>query len=312
MTIRLPSGVVLQSTEVHPEPREIHSEDTLGCRHSRSSVDAVEDAVEDQRCHDLARSLAECANSHNCEIRYRLGSGAWFEATGAHPEPREIHNEDPLTCRLSRSLVDTIEGQLCHVFARSLADTMYFADMLADCDDASTASKSGRARSLLGGVRHGRATKRNRGASFPVSASRKKRRSETNCEAAPKPDDQCEDEDSIEEYVGAETELSQVRVDDPGGYYVKALRLLNQLCCRDLLKEWIAYCHPRKQSRYPYNGGKDAEKSMAEYGEKNKGQLSKPDYWPSDEGIRHTEPDHLHKNGSSVYQLVPMLLLIFF
>lgn len=189
---------------------------------------------------------------------------------------------------------------------------MCFADTLADCDDASTASKSGRARSLLGGGRHGRATERKRGASCPISASRKKRRSETKGQAAPKPDDQCEDEDSTEEYIGAETELCLVRVDDLGGYYDKAFRSLCQLCCRDLLKAWIAYCHPKKQTDNPYNGGKDAERSMAEYGEKNQGYLSRPDYWPSDEGIRHKEPDHLLKNGLSVYQLVLMLLLTFF
>lgn len=175
---------------------------------------------------------------------------------------------------------------------------MSLANTFADSDDTGTASKSGQAR-------HGRATKRKRVASCHISASRKKRRPGTGCQAVPKPDDQCEDEDSTEEYIGAETELLQVRVDDLGWFYVKAFRLLNQLCCRDLLKAWIAFCHPQKQSRNPYNGGKKAEMSIAEYGEKNKGQLSKPDYWPSDKGLRHTEPDHLHKNGMFVLSACP-------
>lgn len=187
---------------------------------------------------------------------------------------------------------------------------MRFADTLADSDDAGTASKSGRPRGLLRRGRHGRATKRKRGASCPFSASRKKRRSEINRQAAPKVDDQCEDEDATEEYIGAETELWQIRVEDLGDYYVKNFRSLNQLCCKDILKAWIRYCHEHKQSDNPYNGGKDAERSMAEYGEKNKGQLSKPDYWPSNKGLRHTEPDHLHKHGLSVYQVAPTLLLL--
>jgi hypothetical protein len=58
-------------------------------------------------------------------------------------------------------------------------------------------------------------------------------------------------------------------------------RQLQQLCCKSVAKVWIKVIEPKKQTRYPYNRGEE----------------SKPDWWPSD--VRHKEPDHLMKPGMS-------------
>ena len=54
-------------------------------------------------------------------------------------------------------------------------------------------------------------------------------------------------------------------------------RQLQQLVCKIVAKAWIKVIEPKKQTRYPYN----------------KGEESKPTWWPSN--VRHKEPDHLMK-----------------
>ena len=56
-------------------------------------------------------------------------------------------------------------------------------------------------------------------------------------------------------------------------------RQLQQLCCKIVAKQWIKVIEPKKQTRYPYNRGEE----------------SKPEWWPVD--VRHKEPDHLMKPG---------------
>jgi len=56
-------------------------------------------------------------------------------------------------------------------------------------------------------------------------------------------------------------------------------RQLQQLCCKIVAKQWIKVIEPKKQTRYPYNRGEE----------------SKPEWWPAD--VRHKEPDHLMKPG---------------
>jgi len=56
-------------------------------------------------------------------------------------------------------------------------------------------------------------------------------------------------------------------------------RQLQQLCCKIVAKAWIKVIEPKKQTRYPYNRGEE----------------SKPEWWPND--VRHKEPDHLMKPG---------------
>lgn len=55
-----------------------------------------------------------------CEISWRLDSGDVFHVTRMHPEPRQVHTEDLLTPRRSRSSVAAVEGQYCHILLRSV------------------------------------------------------------------------------------------------------------------------------------------------------------------------------------------------
>lgn len=193
-----------------------------------------------------------------------------------------------------------------------------FADTLVDSDCADTASESGLSGSSFRRRRHGRSAKRKRESSSPVSRTHSRRRSVSSHQAVRKSHDDSESEDSMVEWAGRGTELRQIRIDEAAEYYNKTFRSINQLCCKDILKAWIRVCHPRKQSKYPYNGGKGKSKKVSR---KKSGDLppyhgrpTKPDYWPCDldwprTGVRHTEPDHLWKHGLSVYQLVPIQVL---
>ncbi|CCG82389.1 Ydr124wp-like protein [Taphrina deformans PYCC 5710] len=61
------------------------------------------------------------------------------------------------------------------------------------------------------------------------------------------------------------------------GFLETRFRQLQQLVCKIVAKAWIKVIEPKKQTRYPYNKGED----------------SKPAWWPED--VRHKEPDHLKK-----------------
>ena len=192
---------------------------------------------------------------------------------------------------------------------------MCFADTLVDSDCADTASDSGLSGGSLRRRRHGRTAKRKRNSSSPVPITHKRRRSARSYQAVRKSHDDPESEDSMVEWAGRGTELRQIRIDEAAEYYNKTFRSINQLCCKDILKAWIRVGHPKKQSKFPYNGGKDkskkASKKMPHEYPAYFGSPTKPDYWPCDldwprRGVRHTEPDHLWKHGLSVYQLVPI------
>ena len=180
---------------------------------------------------------------------------------------------------------------------------MRFADTVADSDYADTASESGQARGLPegGGLRGHSAKRKRRSRSSSILASRKKRK-----------------EDAKDELAGAGTDLQQIRIDEAADYYFKALRSIKQLACKDIAKAWIRRCHLKKQTTHPYNGGKsDTARSQAEYG--YLGHLTRPDYWPSDEGwglhsglgVRHREPDHLTRAGLATNQRILILMLTF-
>ena len=68
-------------------------------------------------------------------------------------------------------------------------------------------------------------------------------------------------------------------VNDVTFFLETRFRQLQQLCCKIVAKAWIKVIEPKKQTRYPYNRGEE----------------SKPDWWPDD--VRHKEPDHLMKPG---------------
>ena len=178
----------------------------------------------------------------------------------------------------------------------------FCADTLVDSD---TASESGLSWGFLRG-RHSRTAKRKRDSSSPISFTHKRRRSARSCQDVRNSHTDSESEDSMVESARRGTELRQIRIDEATEYYDKTFRSINQLCCKDILKAWIRFCHPKKQSRYPYNGGKDKREVSKEDREYN-GNLKKPDYWPCDDSrgtvVPHTEPDHLWKSGLSLHQL---------
>lgn len=65
---------------------------------------------------------------------------------------------------------------------------------------------------------------------------------------------------------------------------------MQQTACKLIAKAWVKLVEPKKQSTHPYTG---AEKKA-------------PDWWPKpwgttkEEKVRHKEPDHLYKKGSSL------------
>lgn len=61
-------------------------------------------------------------------------------------------------------------------------------------------------------------------------------------------------------------------------YFVSRFTAIQQQTCKLVVKAWIKVIEPKKQMKFPYN----------------KGEELKPVWWP--EGVRHREPDHLHKD----------------
>lgn len=101
-------------------------------------------------------------------------------------------------------------------------------------------------------------------------------------------------------------ELSEVRVDKLHDALELAFEALNQKAVKKLCQMWIKILEPTKQSKYPYNGGKDeAARTHDEYDPENHGRNTAPPWWPNQEGYRsargdacrHKEPDHLTKHG---------------
>ncbi|KAF3482677.1 uncharacterized protein GIQ15_02001 [Arthroderma uncinatum] len=70
-------------------------------------------------------------------------------------------------------------------------------------------------------------------------------------------------------------------------YYESAFKAFQQINCRQIAKAYIKIIEPRKQVKYPYNGGRGGP------GEKGDPEKTKPDWWPA--GVPHREPDHLLK-----------------
>ncbi|KAL9583745.1 MAG: hypothetical protein Q9212_002532 [Teloschistes hypoglaucus] len=124
-------------------------------------------------------------------------------------------------------------------------------------------------------------------------------------------------------------------------FYCNALEVIGQTQGKKILKEWVKLRQPKKQSRYPYNGGqgktggakKGAKKGATKGAKKgategsaedaghnemckpipeNPGRHTAPPWWPSQDGhkqgrgCRHREADHLLK-GERLY-LMPIML----
>lgn len=77
--------------------------------------------------------------------------------------------------------------------------------------------------------------------------------------------------------------------------YDDRLKAIGQICLKKILKAWIREIHPQKQAKFPYNGGKKKDEAISLFGEDNKGDLTKPEWWPPT--LRHREPDHQMKPG---------------
>ena len=113
------------------------------------------------------------------------------------------------------------------------------------------------------------------------------------------------DLDSADGYTIVETRRAALRVDRIQDFYYKsAFTAFSGLAMKDILDAWISSCCPTKQTRYPYNGGELAQKSMTEY--QYEGHYTKPPFWPPDagwndpegvRGCRHRSVHHLKKPG---------------
>ena len=62
-------------------------------------------------------------------------------------------------------------------------------------------------------------------------------------------------------------------------YYESRFNTAQQSACKLIAKNWIKIIEPKKQVKFPYNGG----------------DASKPAWWPAT--VKHKEPDHLNKQG---------------
>ena len=86
-------------------------------------------------------------------------------------------------------------------------------------------------------------------------------------------------------------------------YYLK-FQQMQQIPCKHIAKAWVRVIHPKKQGKFPYNGGKKARAlGIIE----DAGRVTAPGWWPPLNHCRHREPDHikrmgmlhLHSNGTS-------------
>ena len=74
-----------------------------------------------------------------------------------------------------------------------------------------------------------------------------------------------------------------MRLSEVEKYYESRFNDIQQNACKLICKNWVKLIEPKKQIKYPYNGGED----------------TRPDWWPT--VTRHREPDHLPKHGTSTH-----------
>ena len=100
---------------------------------------------------------------------------------------------------------------------------------------------------------------------------------------------------------------------------------IQQKGLKRMIKAWLSKCHPQKQAKFPYNGGKIQEDKKKRgdptYDACNPGLRTAPDYWPPQEnwlsehgrestGVRHKEPDHLLRPGKDPLGILLLLKLL--
>jgi hypothetical protein len=81
---------------------------------------------------------------------------------------------------------------------------------------------------------------------------------------------------------------------DVWDFYEQRFKNCQQTACKLIAKAWVKAVEPKKQSNHPYTGSDEKA----------------PDWWPKpwgptkDDKVRHKEPDHLYKRGTSAMSLV--------
>lgn len=82
-------------------------------------------------------------------------------------------------------------------------------------------------------------------------------------------------------------------------FYEQRFKNCQQTACKLIAKAWVKAVEPKKQSTHPYTGSDEKA----------------PEWWPKpwgatkDDKVRHKEPDHLYKRGSTMVYLVPPLVV---
>ncbi|KAL8828169.1 MAG: hypothetical protein Q9191_002745 [Dirinaria sp. TL-2023a] len=126
-----------------------------------------------------------------------------------------------------------------------------------------------------------------------------------------------DDNSDFEELVDTQYSPTSIRIDNAVAIercIDNQLKHMKQVGCRVVAKAWIKAKEPRKQTKYPYNGGDRKKEASGIYGNENTGELTKPPWWPSTEGwqrgegCRHKEPDHLKKADAERLILLKHLL----
>lgn len=73
-------------------------------------------------------------------------------------------------------------------------------------------------------------------------------------------------------------------------FYEQRFKNCQQTACKLIAKAWVKAVEPKKQSTHPYTGSDEKA----------------PDWWPKpwgptkDDKVRHKEPDHLYKRGTTI------------
>lgn len=89
--------------------------------------------------------------------------------------------------------------------------------------------------------------------------------------------------------------------DEVWKFYEQRFKNIQQSACKMIAKAWIKLIAPKKQSNHPYTGQ----------------EARAPDWWPKpigparDERVRHKEPDHLYKPGTSLVHEAALLEFAF-
>ncbi|MCJ1469644.1 hypothetical protein MMC07_008280 [Pseudocyphellaria aurata] len=114
-------------------------------------------------------------------------------------------------------------------------------------------------------------------------------------------DDNAEDKEELTSLSSSEeTCYESFAVDDEERrtkFLDDALSLCQTTNLKKILKAWLRQLYPKKQSKYPYNGGEMRQRAIRQFGDNNMaGHYTKPADWP--EGVLHLAPDRQPSQGN--------------